>query len=118
MSANVVSDIQTRVRTFEICVLTHDALRMFIMVQILASQLHFLANRNTELTAIVLVTKLHKRMGGHAVSLSNPIGRLRSRVREIESDLIQVYPLRYLLFCAPRKQALTLIKILTEYSSA
>ena len=34
----------TQVGTFAVCVLTHDALRMFIM-QVLASQLHVLANR-------------------------------------------------------------------------
>ncbi len=38
----------SQVGTFEVCVLTHVALRMFIM-QVLASQLHFLANRNAEL---------------------------------------------------------------------
>ena len=38
----------TGVGTFEVCVPTHVALRMFIM-QVLASQLHFLANRNAGL---------------------------------------------------------------------
>ena len=38
----------TRVGTFEVCVSTHVSLRMFIM-QVLASQLPFLANRNAEL---------------------------------------------------------------------
>ena len=38
----------TRVGTFEVCVSTHVLLRMFIM-QVLASQLPFLANRNAEL---------------------------------------------------------------------
>ena len=38
----------TQVGSFEVCVLTYVALRMFIM-QALASQLHFLANRNAEL---------------------------------------------------------------------
>ena len=38
----------TRVRTVEVCVPTHVALRMYIM-QVLASQLHFLANRNSEM---------------------------------------------------------------------
>ena len=37
----------TRVGTFEVCVSAHVALRMFIM-QVLASQLPFLANRNAE----------------------------------------------------------------------
>ena len=37
----------TRVRTFEVCVSTHVSLRIFIM-QVLASQLPFLANRNAE----------------------------------------------------------------------
>ena len=40
----------TRVGTFEICVPAHVALRMFIM-QVLASQFPFLANRNGELAA-------------------------------------------------------------------
>ena len=38
----------TRVGTYEVCVLTQVALRMFIM-QVLTSQLHFLANRNAGL---------------------------------------------------------------------
>ena len=38
----------TPVGTFEVCVPTHAALRIFIM-QALASQLHFLTNRNAEL---------------------------------------------------------------------
>ena len=38
----------TRVRTFEVCVPTHVALRMFIIMQVRASQLPFLANRNAE----------------------------------------------------------------------
>ena len=38
----------TRVATFEVCVLTHITLRMFIM-QVLANQLPFLANRNAGL---------------------------------------------------------------------
>ena len=38
----------TRVGTFEVYVPTHVALRMLIM-QVLASQLHFLANRNVGL---------------------------------------------------------------------
>ena len=38
----------TRAGTFEVCVSTHVSLRMFIM-QLLASQLSFLANRNAEL---------------------------------------------------------------------
>ena len=55
----------THVGTFEVCVLTHNALRMFIM-QVLASQLRFLANRNAELagrSAISLASKLHKNRG-------------------------------------------------------
>ena len=39
----------TRVETFEVCVHTHVALRKFIM-RVLASQLHFLTNRNAGLT--------------------------------------------------------------------
>ena len=41
-------DRVTRVGIFEVCLSTHVALRIFIM-QVLASQLHFLANRNVEL---------------------------------------------------------------------
>ena len=40
----------TRVGTFEVCVSAHVALRTFIM-QVLVSQLPFLAKRNTELVA-------------------------------------------------------------------
>ena len=37
----------TRVETFEVCVPTHAALRMFI-IQLLVSELHFVTNRNAE----------------------------------------------------------------------
>ena len=43
----------TPVGIFEVCVPTHVALRMFIM-QVLASQLHFPANRNAELVVLQL----------------------------------------------------------------
>ena len=52
----------TRVGTFDVCVATHVALRMFIM-QVMAGQLHFLANSNagrTGLSAIALASQLHK----------------------------------------------------------
>ena len=39
----------TRVGTFEVCVPTHVALRLFIM-RVLASQWYFLTNRNAGLT--------------------------------------------------------------------
>ena len=56
----------TWVGTFEVCVPTHFALRMFIM-QVLASQLHFQANRNAELAIPPLFWavnwQLHKNRG-------------------------------------------------------
>ena len=48
---------------------TSVALRMFIM-QVPASQLHFLSNRNNDLT-ITMASQLHKK-GGHAQLLSVP----------------------------------------------
>ena len=62
----------TRVGTFEVYVPTHAALRMFIM-QVLASQLHFLANRNAGLAIPPLfwpVTCI--KIGGHVALLSGP----------------------------------------------
>ena len=62
----------TRVGTFEVCVLTHVALRMFI-VQVLASQLHFLANRNAELATPPLFWAVNCiKIGGHVALLSDP----------------------------------------------
>ena len=43
----------TQVGIFEVCVSTHVSLCMFIM-QVLASQLHFPANRNAELIVLQL----------------------------------------------------------------
>ena len=48
--------------TFEVCVLAHIALRMFIM-RVLASEFHFLANRNAGLhshSINILASQLHK----------------------------------------------------------
>ena len=60
----------TRVGTFEVCVSTHVSLRMFIM-QVLASQLPFLANGNAELAVPPLFwpDKCIK-IGGHVALLS------------------------------------------------
>ena len=52
----------TRVETFEVCVRTHVALRMVIM-QVLTSQLFFLANRNAELAAPLLFWPVNKNRG-------------------------------------------------------
>ena len=62
----------TRVGTFEVSVPTHVALRMFIM-QVLASQLHFLANRNAGLAIPPLLWPVNCiKIGGHVVLLSDP----------------------------------------------
>ena len=60
----------TRVGTFEVCVSTHVSLRMFIM-QVLASQLPSLANRNTELAVPPLLWPVNCiKIGGHVALLS------------------------------------------------
>ena len=62
----------TRVGTFEVCVSTHASLRMFIM-QVLASQLPFLANRNAELAVPPLFWPDNCiKIGGHVALLSGP----------------------------------------------
>ena len=62
----------TRVGTFEVSVPTYVALRMFIM-QVLASQLHFLANRNAELAIPPLFWPVNCiKIGGHVALLSGP----------------------------------------------
>ena len=62
----------TRVGTFEVCVPTHVSLRMFIM-QVLASQLPFLANRNAELAVPPLFWPVNCiKIGGHVALLSGP----------------------------------------------
>ena len=62
----------TRVGTFEVCVSTHVSLRMFIM-QVLASQLPFLANRNAELAVPPLFwPDTCIKIGGHVALLSGP----------------------------------------------
>ena len=51
---------------------THVALRMFIM-QVLASQLHFLANKNAELATPPLFWPVNCiEIGGHVALLSDP----------------------------------------------
>ena len=60
----------TRVGTFEVCVSTHVSLRMFIM-QVLASQLPSLANRNAELAVPPLLWPVNCiKIGGHVALLS------------------------------------------------
>ena len=62
----------TRVGTFKVCVPTHVALRMFIM-QVLASQLHFLANKNAQLAIPPLFWSVNCiKIGGHVALLSDP----------------------------------------------
>ena len=62
----------TRVGIFEVSVRTHVALRMFIM-QVLASQLHFLANRNAGLAIPPLFWPVDCiKIGGHVVLVSGP----------------------------------------------
>ena len=63
----------TQVGTFEVCVVVHVALRMFIL-QVLVSQLHFLANRNAELAAVppLFWPANHIKTGGHVALLSGP----------------------------------------------
>ena len=62
----------TRVGTFEVCVSTHVSLRMFI-IQVLASQLPFLANRNAELAVPPLFwPDTCIKIGGHVALLSGP----------------------------------------------
>ena len=62
----------TRVGTFEVCVLTYNTLRMFIM-KVLASQLHFLTNRNAGVVIQPLSWKVNCiKIGEHVVLLSNP----------------------------------------------
>ena len=57
-------------RNVEVCVLTHTASRMFIM-QVLASQLHFVANRNVELTVPPLCWPVNcTKIGRHVGLLS------------------------------------------------
>ena len=62
----------TRVGTFEVCVPTHVALRMFFM-WVLASQLHFLANKNAEVAYPLLFSPGNcMKIGGHVVLLNGP----------------------------------------------
>ena len=62
----------TRVGTFEVCVHMHVALRMFIL-QVLASRLHFLANKNAELAIPPLFWPVNCiKIGGHVALLSDP----------------------------------------------
>ena len=62
----------TRVGTFEVCVSTHVALRMLIM-QVLASQLPFLANRNAEQAVPPLFWPVNCiKIGRHVALLSGP----------------------------------------------
>ena len=57
---------------FEVCVPTYVSLRMFIM-QVLASQLHFLANRNAELAIPPLFWPVNcLKIGGNVALFSDP----------------------------------------------
>ena len=68
----IISRKVTRVGTFEVSVPTHVALRMFIM-QVLASQLHFLANRNAGLAIPPLFWPVNCiKIVGHVAPLSGP----------------------------------------------
>ena len=62
----------TRIGTFEVSFPTHVALRMFLM-QVLASQLHFLANRNAGLAIPPLFWPVNCiKIGEHVALLSGP----------------------------------------------
>ncbi len=62
----------TQVVNFEVCALTHIVLRMFI-TQVLASQLHFLANRNAKLAVPPLFRSVNCiKIRGHVALLSCP----------------------------------------------
>ena len=62
----------TRVGTSEVCVPTHVALRMFIM-RVLASQLHFMTNRNAGLTLPPLLWPFNCiKIGVHVEQPSGP----------------------------------------------
>ena len=62
----------TRVGTFEVSVPTHVILRMLIM-QVLACQLHFLANRNAGLAIPPLFWPVNcVKIGGHVALQSGP----------------------------------------------
>ena len=63
----------TRVGNFEVFASMHVALRMFI-IQVLASQLHFLANKNAELAIPPLFWPVNCiKIGRHVALLSDPI---------------------------------------------
>ena len=91
----------TRVGTFEVCVSTHVSLRIFIM-QVLASQLPFLANRNAELAFPPLFWPDNCiKIGGHVALLSGPtVYTLYCGVSEL---------LEYRRECSLVKRTLTLI---------
>ena len=62
----------TRFGTFDVCVAKYVTLRMFI-VQVLASQLHFLASRNIGLPILPLFWPVNcLKVGGHVALLSDP----------------------------------------------
>ena len=66
----------TQFGTFEFCVPTHVVLRTFIM-QVLASQLHFLANRNIELAFSPLFWQVDcKNTAAHVALLSDLPGHV------------------------------------------
>ena len=62
----------TRFGTFEVCVPTHVALRMFIM-HVLTSELHYLTNRNADLTVPPLLWPVNCiKISGHVEPPSGP----------------------------------------------
>ena len=63
-----------RILEIDVCVPTHGSLRMLIM-QVLAIQLPFLANRQAELAAPSLLWRVNCiKIGGHVALLSGPTG--------------------------------------------
>ena len=71
----------TRVGTFEVCVPTHVALRRFI-IQVLASQLHFMTNRNAGLTVPPLLWPVNCiKIGVHVEQPSGPTVLLHATIK-------------------------------------
>ena len=68
----VLNKKATRVATLEVCVPTHVSLRIFIM-QVLASQLVFLDNKNAgQAIPPLFWPDCCTKIGGHVVLLSDP----------------------------------------------
>ena len=70
--SSLINRFVNRVRTFQVCVPTHVALRIFVM-QVLASQLLFLGNRNAGQAIPPLFWPVNcVKIGGHVALLSDP----------------------------------------------